>query len=116
MIGDIPIEVFDYEYYKNALYGFEMTFSTNFHSKMRDMLIGKYGKPTNETVDQVQTNAGVYHESVTSRWRFAEGSLVLRELSIDINTSSLVFENSVAEEQMRADEATKNQAQGASAF
>jgi hypothetical protein len=116
LIGDVPIQVFDYDYYNGLLYDFIMSFHTNFSTKIRDMLIGKYGQPTNESLGKLQTVSGAEFDDITSEWKFVEGTLTLDSRRADINTGWLVFTNQTVNDQIKADQAAKDGAKGKSAF
>ena len=65
-----------------------MFFDSTFHQKIREMLIGKYGK-TYESTATLYTAVNQYHNTV-SQWMFREGSLVLTGM-LPTNTGILQF-------------------------
>jgi hypothetical protein len=75
-IGDVHIGSLLYFFFDQKLYSIGMSFSTNTHSKVRTMLIGKYGLPNAERNEPVQNTMGAVFDNLISEWYFLEGTLV----------------------------------------
>ena len=87
-----------------------------FHDKIREMLIGKYGKPALTKNDTTQNQAGATFDDVITAWQFREGMLILRKRFARVDTSYLSFENSAVNAQINVQDAQKQQAAGKKAF
>jgi hypothetical protein len=73
-VGGVPVDL-TYGFLNGRLDSLVMTFDSTFLKKIREMLIGKYGK-TYESTATIYTATNQYHNTV-SQWMFREGSLVL---------------------------------------
>jgi hypothetical protein len=115
-IGDIYIHSLLYFFFDQKLYSIGMSFSTNAHSKIHAMLIGKYGLPNAERNEPVQNTMGAVFDNVVSEWHFSEGALVLKMRAGKIDTSFLTFNNPAVEREAGLRATRKQQEQGKKSF
>jgi len=115
-VGDIYIHSLLYFFFDQRLYSIGMSFATNAHSKIRAMLIGKYGVPNAERNEPVQNTMGAVFDNVVSEWHFLEGTLVLKMRSGKIDTSFLTFNNPAVEVEAGLRAMRKQQEQGKKSF
>jgi hypothetical protein len=115
-IGDIPIMQLSYSFFEGRLYSVDMAFGIKFYPEIRDMLIGKYGKPARVQTQNIQNRAGATFENVMSEWEFREGTLKLNMRFAKIDTSWLTFENPSVERQIQARKAAVGAERGKRAF
>jgi hypothetical protein len=93
-----------------------MVFRANFFPKLREMLIGRYGNPTAEKVEQVQNRMGATFDNPVSEWQFREGTLLLERRYTDVNTGVLRFINPVVQSETQIRDQQKARMQGKRAF
>jgi hypothetical protein len=105
-----------YSFFDGRLYSVGMGFGIKFYPEIRDMLAGKYGKPTREKAQNVQNRAGANFENVVSEWDFREGTLKLNMRFGKIDTSWLLFDNPSIERQIQARKAAIGEQRGKRAF
>ena len=79
-VGGVPVDLI-YSLPNGKLASLVMTFDSTFHQKIREMLIGKYGRTTYEYAGTVFTAVNQYQNTVT-HWQFREGFLVLTEVVV----------------------------------
>src|SRR5262249_25121635 len=91
-VGDVAVSSLRYKFYEGKLYTIEMRFHPNVHGNIRQMLIGKYGQPTNEAAQSIQNRLGATFENVVTDWTFNEGTLKLYKFDDRIDVGSLTFE------------------------
>jgi hypothetical protein len=93
-----------------------MGFHVNWYSQIREMLVGKYGKPTREKASTIQNRVGASFDNITTEWDFQEGTLELNKRYGQIDTSWLTFINPAVELKIDATRKAINQQKGKSAF
>ena len=99
----IPVDL-TYGFINGKLASLVMIFDSTFHQKIREMLIGKYGK-TYESTATLYTAVNQYHNTV-SQWMFREGSLVLTGM-LPTNTGFLQFHPYTVTEESQDPEAVQ---------
>lgn len=115
-IADVPLKNLTYGIYQGKIYSIDMSVSLPFYSEVRDMLVGKYGKPTEETSGQFDTMGGASLANFTARWRFKEGWLTLKMRYANADTSWLTFENPEANAKIREEKSQVAGAKGREVF
>jgi hypothetical protein len=88
-VGGVSVDL-TYGFLNLKLHSLTMTFYSSSHNKIREMLIGKYGKTSYEYAGTIYTAANQYHNTV-SHWQFREGFLVLTEVVLLPITGILNF-------------------------
>lgn len=68
-----------------------VSFHINGYKLVRDALTVKYGKPTDETINTVQSRAGASFQSESLSWNRADGNISLVERSAEIERSAVVM-------------------------
>lgn len=115
-VGDVPVEGIMYSYYQGRLYSVLMPFKNSSYPVLRQMLIGKYGQPTKESIETLQNGAGATIANDTAAWAFAEGALRIQSRTNRIDRGSLEFVNTAVNQQLAATLAAEAQAKGKDAF
>lgn len=101
-LADVPINDLNYGFLDGRLYTVEMGFPAESFFALRTMLTGKYGPPGHDETAVVQNRLGAKFDSHTATWAFAEGTLFLREHSVDLRAGTLWFLNPRAEAEIKA--------------
>lgn len=104
VVGGIEVSKLHYEFIDARLVGVEMVFRFDDVETIKNMLVGKYGKPTSERIGLLGF--------IETRWAFKEGNLLLTMPISPRYAASLVFENPKA----TRPKTTADQAKGKKAF
>ncbi len=114
-VGDIYIVALNYEFFNNKLYGMHMVFGPHSYDRIKLMLIGKYGPPTNDINSVVVNNYGGSFDNNKTTWIFIDGVLEL-EKRVSVNSSLLRFIHPQAEVEAAKRQIEKDIKSGKSAF
>ncbi len=77
------------------LYLIWCNFKASEYSTIRDALIVKYGEAKTEAKSAVKNRMGATFENVVSTWEFEQDSIVLTKFNGDLNTSLLLFRDTL---------------------
>jgi hypothetical protein len=116
VVDGVPIMLLSYKFFDGKLYSLDMGFAVNEYGQIREMLVGKYGKPTREKASTIQNRAGASFDNIATEWDFREGTLRLNMRYGRIDTSWVKFENPIVEKQIKARRGAIGQQKGKSAF
>lgn len=115
-VGGVTIQGLYYSFYQGHLYGVDMWFMKNRFLDIRAMLEGKYGKPDREKAGTVQNAMGASFDNVEADWAFKEGTLSLKMIAGDINTSWMSFAVDDVASRIAAKEQEMGKSKGKTAF
>jgi hypothetical protein len=105
-----------YEFFKQKLSGFRMSFSVEHYSAIESMLIGKYGKPHKTIISPIQNRMGAQFEQITSIWNTAYGPMKLYYRYPNPDKGFLVLRDSKIEHLLDVQKEKELQQKGKSAF
>jgi hypothetical protein len=66
-----------------------VTMTHDAYSRLRDIVLQRYGRPTSEVTEEVVTKAGVKWPSLISRWLGSRVSIELHERSVRVDQTTL---------------------------
>lgn len=82
---------------------FYLTTDSENYSRLAQLLITKYGAPTDRSTELVKTKAGAEFNNETMRWRGSKVAIVSQRYGGDINTSVVTIKSISASEKSAAD-------------
>jgi hypothetical protein len=92
-IGGVPLNSLTYYYGEDRLGAFTVDLSTGVVDRFRDLVIAKYGKPTNSRQTTVQNRMGASFPNTVDTWETPNGSLILEARFATVDEGRLSFIN-----------------------
>ena len=115
-LGDVEIAHLRYRIFDGKMYAIEMMINSRDFVTIGDMLIGKYGVPSNLNQNRLTNGYGAQFVGLVYEWKFKEGTLILKEKAGSNHYGNLVFENPAATAAIDAKYSATAQAKGKEAF
>ncbi len=115
-IGELPLYYIGFYVYDRKIAGMEFMVSVNLYDKARNMLVGKYGQPSTETLGSVQDLNGATFDDAVTNWRIKEGVLLLKKRSSEVDKSLVQFIATSATQQIEKAKAVSDGAEGKAVF
>jgi hypothetical protein len=109
-IGDLSGGTMYARQLNDRLVWIAITMTHDGYSRLRDIVLQRYGRPTSESTEEVVTKAGVKWPNQISRWLGSRVNIELRERSVRMDQTSLTaytVEFTEHKQRMRSEERKK---------